>query len=293
MARPDVILARRTALGRGVGVILLSSLCFGVMAVLVRVAAEKMPAAQVAWVRFTGSFLILFLTSRGRGLERRSTLGPLLLRGVLGAVAITFYFIGIGGAGAGLATLIQNTYPIFAALLASIFLHEAFTPRLGIALLLDVAGVVLIIAPGIRDASPHTYGALASFAAAMLSGGAITAARRLRYSESATVITTYFMGVGALVTAPSLLFGTATWTPELGLVLAAMTVASVAGQWLLHHGLGYTTAVQGSLSAATSVITASALESVLFGGSVHVSALLGACLMAGAVALAALSPKAA
>jgi hypothetical protein len=102
----------------------------------------------------------------------------LLLRGVLGAVAIT-YFVGIAGAGASLATLIQNTYPIFAALLASVFLREAFTTaRHRSPARRDRGGAHR----GAESAALRLhFQALAAACAAVLSGGAITAAW-LRYS---------------------------------------------------------------------------------------------------------------
>jgi drug/metabolite transporter (DMT)-like permease len=51
------------------------------------------------------------------------------MRGVIGAAAITRYFIGISAIGAVMATLIQNTYPVFAALLAAFFLGDHCAAR--------------------------------------------------------------------------------------------------------------------------------------------------------------------
>ena len=57
---------------------------------------------------------------RGRcGRARRQRSAGCVLRGVLGAAAaITCYYVGIGRAGAGLATLLHSTYPVFTALFA-------------------------------------------------------------------------------------------------------------------------------------------------------------------------------
>ena len=59
----------------------------------------------------------------------------------------------------------------------------------------------------------------------------------------------------------------------------------MAGQVLLHHGLGYAAATQASLAAATSVVTATALEALFLGVRLSTHTLLGACLLIGAVAL--------
>src|SRR5512140_474865 len=92
---------RRAALLHGLGVIFVASVLFGVMAVCVRVAGREMPPAQIAFVRFSGSLLVLLSLMRGRGLRPRAgNLRPVLARGLLGAGAILLYYRGIHDAGA-------------------------------------------------------------------------------------------------------------------------------------------------------------------------------------------------
>jgi drug/metabolite transporter (DMT)-like permease len=267
--------------------ILLASVLFGIMAVLVRLASREMSGAEVAFFRFAGSLLVLLAVTRGRGLKPGAgNLGPLVLRGAIGSAAIVLYFVGIRGAGAGLATLLQNTYPVFASIFAALVLGERFPGRLGLALGLSVAGIGLVVGPDLRIGSAATGGALAACASAVLSGAAVVAARHLRRTENASLITFYFMGVGAVVTAPALLAGPPLSAPPV-LALLGVVVTSVAGQWLLHHGLGFSTAARASLVAATSVVTAAALEAALLGQTPSRHALAGACLMVAAIGLAA------
>ncbi len=270
----------------GVGVILVAAVLFGTMALFVRLAAREMPAVQITFVRFVGSFLILLVTTRGRGLVRRGPAGPLILRGLIGASAIALYFIAIAGAGAGLATLLQNSYPVFAASFAALLLREPFSARLVAALALNLTGLGLVLAPEVRLHPTAAMGALAACAAALLSGGAVVAARHLRRTESASVITTWFMAVGMVVTAPALASGLPAPSVPLALALVGVIVTSVAGQWLLHHGLGFISVARGSLMAATSVITAAVLEAIVLGQNLGTHVLVGACCMIAAVALA-------
>src|SRR5215813_5947099 len=117
------------------GVILLASVLFGLMAVSVRLAARSLSGSQVAFFRFAGSLVVLLAATRGRGLHPEpGNLGPLVFRSVIGAAAIVLYFVGIRGAGAGLATLLQNSYPIFASIFAAAALGEPVSGRLGVAL---------------------------------------------------------------------------------------------------------------------------------------------------------------
>jgi drug/metabolite transporter (DMT)-like permease len=268
-----------------------ASVLFGAMAVGVRVAAEGVPPLQIAFFRFAGSFLVLLATSRGRGLRPQpGNLGRVLLRGVIGGSAISLYFVGIAGAGAGLASLLQSTYPVFAAVLASAILDERFTARLGIALAANLAGAAFVLGSELRLGSQTEVGMLASLAAAVLSGGAIVTARHLRHTENATLITTYFMAVGALLTAPSLLSGLPSLDGHLGAALAVVVLTSVAAQWLLHHGLGFVGAARASLVAATGVVTAASLEALWFGEAIRPGTIAGGSLMIVAIGLASGAP---
>jgi drug/metabolite transporter (DMT)-like permease len=260
------------------------------MAVCVRLAVPALTPMQVAFVRFAGSFAVLVLAARGRALlPRRASWAPLVLRALLGATAITCYYVGIERAGAGLATLLHATYPVWTALFATTFLREPFTGRLALALALNLAGAALAI------------GGEAAIAPAALGGGlfalSVATASGLRRTESASVITVWFMAVGAAMTAPSLAAGVPPLDATLVLALTGVVLTSAAGQWLMHHGLGFVSPTVGSLAAATSVVTATVLEALLLGEGVrgiHANVMVGGVLMLAAVALASrASPRAA
>jgi len=269
---------------RGLAALVLASALFGVMAVCVRAASREMPAGQIAFVRFVGSFLFMLVATRGSGLvPHAGNVGKLLLRGAIGAVAISLYFVGIEGAGAGLATLVQNTYPVFAATYAVLLGDELFSRRLGSALALSVLGALVVLGARLDLESATTLGILASIAASMLSGAAVVTAQHLRRSEGAAIITTWFMGVGVLVTSPALLGDVPPLHGATVALLAGVVVTSVLAQWLLHHGLGFTSATQGSLAAATSVFLATALEALTLGDLPPPRTFVGAALMLAAV----------
>jgi len=271
---------------RGIAVILCSSVLLGAMAVCVRVATRDMPAGQVAFFRFLGSLLVLLALRGRRSLRPNGLLPPVLLRGLLGGAAILIYYHAIGSAGAGLATLLHCTYPIWTTMLATIFLGERVDARLAVALGLFVAGIAVVVGPGADLGRGATTGSLTALCSAMLAGGAVATARQLRRTESAYLVTTYFMAVGALITAPALLSGLPELTSGLQLALAGVVLTSVAGQVLLHQGLGFAPATQASLAAATSVVSAAAFESLFIGEHLSPHTLLGAAILVLAVGLA-------
>jgi drug/metabolite transporter (DMT)-like permease len=287
IALPQAQADRRTVLVRGVGVILVSSVLFGAMAVCVRIATRDMPATQVAFVRFLGSLMVLLALRRGRSLRPVGTLPRVLLRGLLGAGAILFYYRGIEGAGAGLATLLHCTYPIWTALFATTLMRERFDLPLGIAIALCLAGIAVVVGPGANLSAAATAGSASALCASVLAGGAVTTARHLRLIESAFLVTTYFMAVGAVVTAPALVGGLPSMSASLAAALLGVVLTSVGGQYLLHQGLGFAPATQASLAAATSTVSAAAFEALVLGDGLSVHTLAGAVLMVLAVALAA------
>lgn len=272
---------------RGVVIILLGSVLFGSMAVCVRVAAREMAAPQITFVRFLGSLLVLLALRNGQSLRPRSgRWSALLLRAFLGTAAISLYYAAIAGAGAGFATLLQSTYPVYTALFATRLLGERFDARLGAALLCSVTGAIVIVAPTANVAPAIGMAGLCALGAAVLAGGAVATARHLRLTESAFLVTTWFMAIGTAFSAPALLSGLPLLSATLLLALAGVVFTSVAGQMLLHHGLGFAPATQASLAAATSTVTAIALGVAFLGEQLGRSTFLGASLVLGAVALA-------
>jgi len=280
-------LDRRSVLMRGVGVILVSSVLFGAMAVCVRAATREMPAGQVAFFRFLGSLIVLLALRRGQSLRPVGPLPRVVLRGLLGACSILLYFRGIEGAGAGLATLLHCTYPIWTAFFATVFLRERFDLALAIAIGLCLSGIAVVVGPGANLSAAVTVGGASALVASVFAGAAVSTARHLRLVESAYLVTTYFMAVGTVLTAPTLLAGLPPFTPTLAASLIAVALTAVSGQYLLHQGLGFAPATEASLVVATSTVTAAVLESLWLGEHLTPQALAGAVLMVAAVTLAA------
>jgi len=288
MAIVELPLDRRTVLLKGVGVIFIAAIMFGLMAVFVRVAAREMPPLQIAFVRFTGALLVLLALGRGRALwPQPGNFFRVLQRALLGAGAIMLYFNGIRWAGAGLATALQCTYPVFTALFAVTFMEEHFDSRIAAALVLSLLGGVIVLNPRAEIDASVMWGGISSLGAAVLAGGAVATARQLRATESALLITTYFMAVGAVLTAPSMLSELPSLSPALTVALAGLILSSVCGQLLLHQGLGFAPATQGSLAAATSILTAAIAEALWLGEHLSHQGMAGAAVMLLAVGLAA------
>lgn len=270
----------------GLGPLLLASVLFGAMAVCVQLAARHMGPVQVACVRFAGSFVVLLLATRARELWPRSaSLGRLGLRGLLGAMSISCYYAGIGRAGAGLATLLYGTHPVWTAVWVAVLHGDRLTGRIVAALVLNLLGAVLVLGGSVQLGAGVGAGAAWALLGGVLAGGAVATASELRRTESASLVTIHFMAVGAMLTAPSLLGSLPPFTAPLALALLGVVLTSVGGQWLLHHGLGYVSATTASLAAATSVVTAASLQALVVGERLDARVGVAAACMLAAIAL--------
>jgi drug/metabolite transporter (DMT)-like permease len=197
--------------------------------------------------------------------------------------SLTLYYVGVAWAGAGLSTLLHSTYPVWTALLVAQRSGRGITPVVIVALVLNVAGAFVALGPDVSLESSVGLGGLAALVAGVLSAGAVTTAAELRQSETTTLVTTWFMGVGAVLLLPSLAVGLPPLTGELVAMLVLVILSSVVGQLLLHHGLGFVSATAGALATATSIVTAAVAEAMIYNTPIPPRVLVAGVLMLGAV----------
>jgi drug/metabolite transporter (DMT)-like permease len=199
---------------------------FGLSAVLARLATRGgMAGGQVTLVRFAlGAAAIgaLFALRPGTFRPRRKLL--LVSRGAFGGVAALLYFVAIEHIPAGEATLLNNTFPIWAVLLSLFLLNERPTFHLAVALLLASGGVFLVLGGGGLSLGLG-WGEATGILSAVIGGAAVTSIRALRATDNAPTIFFAF-AVGGL--AVSLPYAFAPWQVTPAGWLAAIGVGAVA-----------------------------------------------------------------
>ncbi|MFM9111083.1 MAG: DMT family transporter [Prochlorococcaceae cyanobacterium] len=137
----------------------LSALSFSLMGVCVKHLGGRLPVAEVVFARALISLLLSWWLLRRAGLSpwgRHRRL--LVLRGVLGTVALFGVYGGLAWLPLAPATVLQHLYPTFTAALAWGALGERFGRRLGLAMVLGWTGVALLMQP---VGGPGTLPALA------------------------------------------------------------------------------------------------------------------------------------
>jgi drug/metabolite transporter (DMT)-like permease len=196
-AASDALRARARALLFGAGVL------FGLSAVLARLATTGgMNGGQVTLVRFAFGLVAVTALFAARPGTFRPVRKPLLVsRGLFGGLAALLYFLAIERIPAGEATLLNNTFPIWAVLLSFFLLRERPTVHLAVALAVASAGVFLVLGGGSVSLGLG-WGEIFAIVSAVTGGAAVTSIRALRATDNAPTIFFAFAVGGLLVSLP-------------------------------------------------------------------------------------------
>ena len=181
---PDTIPNASTR--RGVIVMLVSVLAFTINTLLLRYLSGESrgigPEVPLLFRAMIGMILV-FAFFRGR---RPTRLVPvfkdrlLILRGVTGLLGTAAYYWTVPALGAGMATLICNTYVIFASLIAVLALGEKLTVARFAWLGVSFVGIILLVGP---NADVENFGIgfheILAIVGAILAASSVVLVRRL------------------------------------------------------------------------------------------------------------------
>ncbi|PIW30794.1 MAG: RNA polymerase subunit sigma-54 [Rhodospirillales bacterium CG15_BIG_FIL_POST_REV_8_21_14_020_66_15] len=179
----------------------LASLCFACMhAVIKKVAQTGIHPFETAFFRLLFGMLpiIPFFVKDGLKPLKTKRLGLLTLRGTLNSVAMMCYFTALAIAPLAQVTALGFSAPIFASVLAVLFLGEVIRLRRWTAILLGFAGTLVILRPGVVGIE---LGPVLVVISSLIWGGCLIIIKKLSETESSATITVYM----SLVMMPILL----------------------------------------------------------------------------------------
>lgn len=129
---------------KGIPFILIATLSFAVMNIIAKYLSDFHPM-QVVFFRAFGTFIFIFPAMLYHGVSIKGK-NPkmLLLRGVLGLLSLSTFFIALQRIPIGSAVSIRYMGPIFAALMAFFFLKEKIKLFQWLSFLLALAGVFVL-----------------------------------------------------------------------------------------------------------------------------------------------------
>ena len=263
------------------------------MAVLARIASFRIPGPEVALFRFViGVVAVVAAVLLGRAKLQPRRWGWLLLRGIFGGAAVFLYFSCIAHVGAGLATLLNYTSPVWVMLLSWWLLGERPRRATAVALALTLLGMVCVVGGSLRSVHNGIW-ALAGVFSAFASGVAVTSIRAVRRpsadgdSESSWTVFASFTGFGLLTTLPAVFGPLGHWvtpTPrEWGLV-AGVGVLSVVAQLMMTQALEHVTGATMGIVHQLIVVVAMACGVLFLGERLTGWSLVGSILTVSGVA---------
>jgi drug/metabolite transporter (DMT)-like permease len=201
------------------------------MGVFVKIALQEVGLAQAIFVRstITAAILAAYMYK-----NKISFIGqnPLLLlgRGLAGFTALCLNFYSISEIPLGDASILNQTSPIFVALLSILIMGEKPSFTSLFLSLVSLLGVVLIIKPVFNHLSlPYLAGLLSGFMAAL----AYISIRKLHSTDSSFTMALYFASMSSLFSFPNLILNFELSTPTIWLLLLFAGLAGTLGQLFL------------------------------------------------------------
>lgn len=180
------------SLSRGIVLMLLSSLGFGVMLAFAKLSSQELPPLEVVFFRNLLGIVLIYFTFFKKPLRNKGG-KPLLLifRGVVGFIAMVAFFYNVAHIPLGDAQTYAKTSPIFTALFAFLLLKERLRPLTWAAIVIGFVGIVFITKPDGLFIDKHALlGLLTGVGAAL----AYTAVRELNsYYDTRSIVLSFMI----------------------------------------------------------------------------------------------------
>lgn len=215
---------------------------FSLMSLLVKVAGQRLPTSELVLARSVIGLILTF------AMLRRANVSPwgqckglLVARGFMGFFGLLCLFYAFTHLPLADATVLQYTNPVFTALLAGYFLHEAMRRKEWLGLALSIGGVACIARPSFlfgQAAAPlDPFAVGMAVLGAFFAAAAYTLVRKLRETEHHLVVVLYFPLVATPASLPLVAMQGLWPTPVEWLMLLGIGVATQLGQVYLTKGL--------------------------------------------------------
>ena len=267
----------------------LSALFFCLMTVFVKIAGQQLETIQIVFIR--GIITLLFtsvIIKRKKVYLWGTNHKILILRGIIGTVALFFVYESIQRFSLSEATVIQYLYPICTALLASFIISEDVGNKLYFAIILGFLGVYIILDfPFINpESSLNTTNLIIAITGAFLTGFAYVIVRMAsNMKESPYVIMFYF----PLFTVPmSFPFAYDSWiypSIDIWIVLLLVGICTQLGQTFLTFGYKLLPASKAAPTSYIQVPFSILAGSVIFYENISYNFILGSIVIFSAIYL--------
>ena len=278
----------------GIRAMAIGAFWYSIMALLVKLAGQRLPAMQIIVIRSAITLALSYTVVRRAGV--RPVLGThkrlLLLQGFCGTLGLLGFYHSLVYNPLGEANLLQYTNPIFAIVIAGLWLGERVGRAEVVSLGLALIGVVCVTRPaalfGASATALNPAHVAIGLAGAFFSGAAYAVVRKIGDREQPSVVVMYLPLVALPV---SLLFATGRWEMPAAidwLFLIGTGVTTQIAQTYMTKGLRLETAARATTTGYLQIVFAGAWGAMLLGERPGAWTLVGAGLIVGSALLLAL-----
>lgn len=181
-------LARNTFV-HAAALMLASTLCFGAMALTIKIASRTLSAFEIAFFRNAFGLLVLIpILLHGKAPLRTRQLPRYLLRSAIGVCSMLCGFWAIAHLPLAQAISLSYSTPLFVTIAAVIWLGEVVRKRRWAAVVIGFIGVLIVVRPG---TSGFSIGSLVALLAAVFSAAVAIQIKQLSRIDAPDTIVFY------------------------------------------------------------------------------------------------------
>lgn len=133
--------------------IIITAVCFGTMEIALKLGGAEFTALQMTFLRFFigGLFLLPFAVHDIRKRHIQVTKGDIIYLTILGLIGVcismTCFQLGVMNSNANTAAVIISANPVFTMIFAYFIIHEAFTKKKALVLIISIIGLIFVANP--------------------------------------------------------------------------------------------------------------------------------------------------
>ncbi len=264
---------------KGIKFLIGSGFAFSLMSICVKAIGARVPISELVFARATISIIIT------RILLYRNNINPwgyqkrlLIIRGLLGTVALFCIFKSLTKLPIATATVIQYIYPTFTVICAYIILKELILKRIVYSIIIGWIGIVLVSQPEFSSNSntqETTLGIFIAILGALMTSLAYICVRKLSSKEHPLVIIFYFPLISIPLSIPFIINDFVMPTGIDWFWILGIGIFTQIGQLCITEGLRLLPAGQATSLNYSQVIFASIWGVLIFQETITSSIYLG------------------
>jgi drug/metabolite transporter (DMT)-like permease len=274
---------------RGILYMSLSVIGFTCVQTFVKLLGPSVGGWTKAFYRsvFGLAFLLVWKIANRSGFKI-SNVPLLLLRGIVGGLALSFSFLAIDLVDLSRSTLYLYMYPIFAPVFSVLLFKEKLVPKMLLPLVIACIGVVLV--SDIKTLA-FSFGDIIGIASGILAGVAIATVRELRKTDTPEDIYLGFLFVSLAVCAIGVSVSPGqSWmvpldsrfpVPVVWTLLVVIGAAATLGQLSMTYAYRVLSTSAGSLISLLVMPIVTAIAVLFFGEALHLTTIVGGILIFG------------